>query len=81
MHQTTVRFASDLWNLLEVESERLGISAAHYVRDAALARLAYEDGSRDGRRAAEEKGPFGWAAWAVGAERAALRRRRATQRA
>ena len=46
MHQTTVRFGSDLWEALEEEAARLGVSVAHYVRDAALARLAYNAGRR-----------------------------------
>lgn len=47
MHQTTVRFGGDLWDALEVEAERLGVSVAQYVRDAALSRLSYEAGRRD----------------------------------
>jgi hypothetical protein len=39
MHQTTVRFGPDLWSALEEEARRVGVSVAHYVRDAALARL------------------------------------------
>jgi len=46
MHQTTVRFSPDLWAQLEVEAERSGVSAAQYVRDATLARLAYTAGQR-----------------------------------
>ena len=46
MHQTTVRFGPDLWEALEVESARLGVSVAHYVRESALARLAYTAGRR-----------------------------------
>jgi hypothetical protein len=41
MHQTTVRFTSELWADLEREARRGGVSAAQYVRDATLARLAY----------------------------------------
>jgi hypothetical protein len=47
MHQTTVRFGTDLWHDLEAEAARLGVSVAQYVRDAALARLSYEAGRRD----------------------------------
>jgi hypothetical protein len=47
MHQTTVRFGDDLWAALEVEAQRVGVSVAQYVRDAALRRLAYEAGRRD----------------------------------
>ena len=46
MHQTTLRFGSDLWEALEVECERLGVSAAQYLREAAVARLAYSAGRR-----------------------------------
>jgi hypothetical protein len=41
MHQTTIRFAPDVWQSIEHEARVLGISAAQYVRDAALSRLAY----------------------------------------
>ena len=46
MHQTTVRFGSDLWDAIEVECGRLGVSAAQFVREATLARLAYTAGRR-----------------------------------
>jgi hypothetical protein len=46
MHQTTVRFGSDLWEALEREATRLGVSVAQYVREAALARLVYAAGQR-----------------------------------
>jgi hypothetical protein len=46
MHQTTVRFGSDLWAALEEESRAVGVSVAQYVREAALARLAYTAGRR-----------------------------------
>jgi hypothetical protein len=58
MHQTTVRFGSDLWSALERESARLGVSAAHYIRDATLARLAYGEGFTAG----QEEGSLAWAA-------------------
>lgn len=57
MHQTTVRFGQDLWQALEREADRLGVSAAHYIRDAALARLAYTEGAA----ASDSAGAFGWA--------------------
>lgn len=38
---TTVRFGEDLWVLLEREARRQGLSAAQYVRDAAVLRLAF----------------------------------------
>jgi hypothetical protein len=46
MHQTTVRFGSDLWDQLEREARQSGVSAAQYVRDATLARLAHTAAQR-----------------------------------
>jgi hypothetical protein len=46
MHQTTVRFGSDLWDQLEREARSSGVSAAQYVRDATLARLAHTAAQR-----------------------------------
>jgi hypothetical protein len=46
MHQTTVRFGADLWEDLLAESERVGVSIAQYVREAAVARLAYNAAAR-----------------------------------
>jgi hypothetical protein len=58
MHQTTVRFGSELWEQLEVEAARSGVSVAHYVRDAALARIAYTAGAR---ARSEPDNAFAWA--------------------
>jgi hypothetical protein len=41
MRATTVRFGDDLWGMLERESSRHGISAAQFVRDATILRIAY----------------------------------------
>ena len=49
MHQTTVRFGPDLWAALQGEAERAGVSVAQFVRDAAVARLAFADGIERGR--------------------------------
>lgn len=46
MRATTVRFSDDLWELLEREASREGISAAQFVRDATLLRI----GTLAGRR-------------------------------
>jgi hypothetical protein len=46
MHQTTVRFGPDLWEALELECRQLGVSVAQYLREAAVARLAYMAGRR-----------------------------------
>lgn len=49
MHQTTVRFSPDLWEALEAEGAALGVSVAQYLREAALARLAYSAARRGER--------------------------------
>jgi hypothetical protein len=41
MHQTTIRFTLPIWEQVEAEARREGISAAQYVRDATLTNLAY----------------------------------------
>ena len=46
MKATTVRFGEDLWAMLERESTRLGVSAAQFVREATIIRLATLAGSR-----------------------------------
>ena len=46
MRATTVRFSDDLWQLLDDESTRQGISAAQFVRDATIVRLAFLAGRR-----------------------------------
>jgi hypothetical protein len=53
MHQTTLRFGPDLWGALGGECARLGVSVAQYVREAALARLAYTAAVRGDREYAE----------------------------
>jgi GAF domain-containing protein len=47
MRATTVRFGEDLWALLEQEAARQGVSAAQFVRDAAILRLAHLAADRD----------------------------------
>jgi GAF domain-containing protein len=46
MRATTVRFSDDLWQLLDDESTRQGVSAAQFVRDATIVRLAFLAGRR-----------------------------------
>jgi len=47
MKATTVRFGEDLWAMLEQESRRLGVSAAQFVREAAIMRVALLVGRRN----------------------------------
>lgn len=47
LRATTVRISDDLWQLLETESGRQGISVAQFLRDAALLRLGQIAGRRD----------------------------------
>src|SRR4051812_4130641 len=46
MRATTVRFDDALWRLVEREAGHEGVSAAQYVRDAAVLRAAYAMGRR-----------------------------------
>lgn len=55
MHQTTVRFSADLWEQLQVAAADSGVSAAQFVRDAALTRLAFAAGEREGRAEGERE--------------------------
>jgi hypothetical protein len=43
---TTVRMSEDLWELLDTEAKRQGISAAHVVRDSVLLRLGHLSAAR-----------------------------------
>jgi hypothetical protein len=47
MRATTVRFSDDLWQLLEDEAVRQGVSAAQFVREATITRLAFSADRRD----------------------------------
>jgi hypothetical protein len=46
MRATTVRFGESLWRLVEREARREGVSAAQFIRDAAIVRTAYAMGER-----------------------------------
>ena len=46
MRATTVRFSEDLWELLEVEAGAEGVSAAQFIRDATVMRIAFTMGRR-----------------------------------
>jgi hypothetical protein len=43
---TTVRMSEDLWELLDTEAKRQGVSAAHVVRDSVLLRLGHLSAAR-----------------------------------
>ncbi len=42
MHETTIRFSDELWVRVRQASRRNGTSAAQFVRDATVARVAVE---------------------------------------
>ncbi len=42
MHDTTIRFSDELWASVQQASRQAGISAAQFVRDATLARIAVD---------------------------------------
>jgi GAF domain-containing protein len=46
MRATTVRFSETVWKLLEREAGAEGVSAAQFVRDATIMRIAYVMGQR-----------------------------------
>src|SRR4051794_34765206 len=46
MRATLVRFGPDLFEDLKAEAERSGISVAQFVREAVVARIAYNAGRR-----------------------------------
>jgi GAF domain-containing protein len=67
MRATTVRFSEDLWELLDEEATIQGISAAQFVRDATIVRLAFLAGRRGDSESEQSIGAI--------AERAARRQR------
>jgi hypothetical protein len=70
MHQTTIRFTLAIWEQVEAEARREGISAAQYVRDATVTTLAYGVGSRGRDRALETQPPARAGAAMLGAAEA-----------
>jgi len=46
LRATTVRFGEHLWDLLEQEASREGVSVAQFVRDSAMLRIGYLAGRR-----------------------------------
>ena len=56
MRATTIRFPNDLWDQLEREAKKQGISVAQYVRDAALYRVAFSAGVASEEEARNDPG-------------------------
>jgi hypothetical protein len=56
MRATTIRFPNDLWEQLEREAKKQGISVAQYVRDAALYRVAFSAGAASENNSHEQGG-------------------------
>jgi hypothetical protein len=52
---TTIRFPNDLWEQLEREARKQGISVAQYVRDAALYRVAFSAGAASESHSLDER--------------------------
>ena len=49
MRKTTLRLSESLWEALNEEAEREGITVAQYMREAALVRISYERARRGDR--------------------------------
>lgn len=93
MHQTTIRFGSELWDALAHAAAADGISVAQFVREAAVERLARSgapvpqaltDRAAAGRLEAVGQGESSAAVWAQSrlarARAAELRERSRAQR-
>jgi hypothetical protein len=46
MRKTTIRLSDRLWELIQAEAEREGLTGAQYMREAIIARVFYEQGMR-----------------------------------
>jgi len=53
MRATTIRFSEDLWQLLEAEATRQGVSSAQLIRDATILRVAFLMGERGDAQATQ----------------------------
>ena len=73
MRATTVRFDDALWRLLEREARKEGVSAAQFVRDATVMRVAHARGGRGEPLYAEPDAPGLAAALSDAARLATLR--------
>jgi hypothetical protein len=48
MRKTTLRLSDRLWELVQAEAGREGVTGAQYMREAIIARVFYEQGLRGG---------------------------------
>jgi hypothetical protein len=46
MRKTTVRLSDRLWELVQGEARREGVTGAQYIREAVIARVFYDQGLR-----------------------------------
>lgn len=54
MKRCTLRFPGSVWELIEGEASRDGISGAQWLRDCALLRIGFRAGSRGEYRDVQE---------------------------
>lgn len=47
MRIQSVRFSDSMWTAIQQSSREQGISASQYIREAAIARMAWENARRD----------------------------------
>lgn len=49
LRPVTIRLSEGVWEAVQVEAQHLGISAAEFIREAAMARAAFTYARRDGK--------------------------------
>lgn len=47
MRKTTIRLTDDAWDLIATEAQDAGVSAAQFIREAAVARAVFRNAARD----------------------------------
>lgn len=48
MRPTSIRFRDGMWRLIRARAEEEGVSAAQYIRESVLIRMAWEDARNSG---------------------------------
>jgi hypothetical protein len=48
MKIVSIRMSEDIWEAVQDEAIRAGVSASEFIREAAIIRMAYRWGTRDG---------------------------------